>query len=181
MTSGIAAKRYAKGLLQLAIEQNTVNEQLKDMQFIRSTFKDSKGLQIALSSPVIKDSKKQEIVEQIFSAHVSALTNRLIEVMSRKGRLDLLNATTVNFENLHNEYAGILEVTLTTAFELEKSQVDSVIAEFSKVVGLKIKSNVIVDKSLIGGLTLKYRDTVVDGSVRNKLEQLSQSLQSQTV
>jgi F-type H+-transporting ATPase subunit delta len=181
MISSIAARRYAKGLLQLATEQKKVSEQLKDMQFIRSTFESSRQLQTALLSPVIKDSKKKEIVKLVFASHVSTLTSKLIDIMSEKGRLDLLYATSVNFENLYNDYAGILEVTVTTAFELDKDQLDKVIQQFSKSVGKEIKPTIKVDKTLMGGLTLKYRDTVIDGSVKNKLEQLTHSLQSKTV
>lgn len=181
MISNVAAKRYAKGLLQLAIEQNQVEAQLKDMQFIRSTFEGSPQLQRVLVSPVIKDTKKKDIIDQLFTASVGTTTKRLIEIMSEKGRLNLLLGAAVNFEKLYNVYAGILEVTITSAYELDKNQIDGIVEQFSNVIGLKIRPTVRIDKQLLGGLTLKYNDTVIDGSVRNKLEQLTQSLQAKTV
>jgi len=81
MISGIASRRYAKGLLQLAIDNDTLKEQLADMQLITSVFNGSRELQLALVSPVIKDSKKKTIVSEIFAKKVSETTNRLIDIL----------------------------------------------------------------------------------------------------
>lgn len=181
MTSGIASRRYAKGLLQLAIESDTLKEQLADMQLIMSVFTGSRELQLALVSPVIKDSKKKSIVLEIFGKKVSKTTNLLIDILAAKGRLNLLSGTANAFQDLYNQHAGILEVTITTAFQIDNKQIDRVVGAFAKSVGLTIQPTVIVDSELIGGITLTYRDTVIDGSIKNKLEQLTGVLQASAV
>ncbi|KPQ00600.1 MAG: F-type H+-transporting ATPase delta subunit AtpH [Bacteroidetes bacterium HLUCCA01] len=181
MISGIASRRYAKGLLQLAIDNDTLKQQLADMQLITSVFNGSRELQLALVSPVIKDSKKKTIVSEIFAKKVSETTNRLIDILSAKGRLSLLSGTAHAFQDLYNQHAGILEVTIRTAFQMDSKQIDSVVSAFSKSIGLTVQPTIIVDSSLIGGITLTYRDTVIDGSIKNKLEQLTGVLQASAV
>jgi F-type H+-transporting ATPase subunit delta len=68
---------------------------------------------------------------------------------------------------------GILEIKIITAFDLDKTQLDKIVKAISTSTGKIIKHTVQVDKNLIGGLAIKYGDTVIDGSVRNKLEQLT--------
>jgi F-type H+-transporting ATPase subunit delta len=176
-TSSTAAKRYAKGLLQLVIERNEVDSLLTDMQMIRSTMDGSPSLRKILVSPVIRDEKKKGIILEVFSRNISELTTKLIDILADKSRLGLLYGITIAFETLYNDYAGILEITINTAFELNSDQIKQIVQAIETSTGKIIKHTVKVNRNLIGGVTIKYGDTVVDGSVKNKLEQLSELLQ----
>jgi F-type H+-transporting ATPase subunit delta len=180
-TSLTASKRYAKGLLQLVIERKEVESMLKDMQFIRSTMDGSPKLQRVLVSPIIKDAKKKEIIVEVFGGKTTDLTRKLIDILSEKSRLGLLYGITTSFESLYNIHAGILEITISTAFELDSTQIDKIVKAIATSTGKTIKHAVKLDKNLIGGVTVKYGDTVVDGSVKNKLEQLTDLLQVSAV
>lgn len=181
MVSITAARRYAKGLLELGIERKQVDSMLKDMQMIRATMEASPALQKVLVSPVVKDEKKKDIVLKVFDKKVSDLTLKLIDILSQKNRLGLLYGVTTSFESLYNTHAGILEIIIQTAFELDAGQVDKLVKAISASTGKKIKHTVKLDKNLIGGVAIKYGDTVIDGSVRNKLEQLTGLLQVSAV
>lgn len=176
MASVIAARRYAKGLLQLGKEAKSLDVLLADMQFIRSTFESSMSFHKMLQSPVIRDEKKLSIVLEVFKGKVSETTERLIEVLSEKSRIGLLFHISKAFETLYNVHAGILEISISTAFDLDAKQVDQLVNSMAKSTGKKIKASVIADKKLIGGVSIKYNDTVIDGSVRNKLEQMTSLL-----
>jgi F-type H+-transporting ATPase subunit delta len=181
MVSYTAARRYAKGLLQVAIDNDSTDQILADIYLIKSVFEENASLKKMIISPVIKDAKKKEIIDEIFSKHISDITAKLLDVLESKSRLPLLYHITVAFEKLYNQYAGIIEIQISTAFDLDKSQIDNLIQGFETKVGLKVKSTLSKDKSLIGGITVKYGDTVVDGSIKNKLEQLSATLQRASV
>jgi F-type H+-transporting ATPase subunit delta len=181
MVSYTAARRYANGLLQVAIHNGNTDQILKDILLIKTVFEENKSLRKMIISPVIKDSQKKVILDEIFSKHLSATTIKLLDVLNSKSRLPLLYTITTAFEKLYNKHAGIIEIEIATAFELEKTQIDSLIKGFESKIGLKVKSSLVSDKSLIGGLTVKHGDTVVDGSIKNKLEQLSASLQQASV
>lgn len=181
MVSTTASRRYAKGLLQIAIETNQLDAILSDMQFIRATFEQNRALQNAMVSPIVKDDVKKSIISEIFGSGVSDTTTKLIVLLSSKSRLDLLSNIAVIFEKIYNVHAGIIDITITSAYDLDKKQINAVTDIFSQSLGLIVKPTIKTDKRLIGGLTVKYHDTVVDGSVKNKLEQLSNTLQSTPV
>lgn len=176
-SSTTAAKRYAKGLHQLVIERDEVDSLLTDMQMIRSTMDGAPSLRKVLVSPVIRDEKKKEIIIEVFSGKITDLTIKLIDILSEKSRLGLLYGISAAFESLYNAHAGILEITINTAFELNSDQIKQIVQVIETSTGKIIKHSVKVDKNLIGGVTIKYGDTVIDGSVKNKLEQLTELLQ----
>lgn len=177
MSSLTAAKRYAKGLLQLGIEKSITDKILADMQFIKTVSKGTPMLLKVLNSPVINEEKKKSILQDILKGNVSDTTLRLVDILADKNRFGLLIAVAEAFEKLYNVHAGILEITIKTAFELESDQLKKIIDALTTSTGKTIKHTVIVDKKLIGGVAIQYGDTVIDGSVRNKLEQLTGLLQ----
>lgn len=177
MASVTAAKRYAKGLLQLGIEKSLTDKILSDMQFIKSAAKGTPMLLKVLNSPVIKEEKKKAILLEILTGNVGDTTMKLVDILAEKNRFGLLIAVAEAFEELYNVHAGILEISIRTAFELEPDQLKKMIDALTTSTGKTIKYSVIVDKKLIGGVAIQYGDTVIDGSVRNKLEQLTGLLQ----
>jgi F-type H+-transporting ATPase subunit delta len=173
MASITAAKRYAKGLLQVGVETKHLDRILADMLFIKSAMDSEPMLDKVLNSPIVNDSKKKAIVTELVTGTVSETTVRLVDILAEKQRFGLLKRISSSFETLYNAHAGILEIKIMTAFDLDKTQLDKIVKAISISTGKTIKHTVQVDKNLIGGLAIKYGDTVIDGSVRNKLEQLT--------
>ncbi|HAC15507.1 MAG TPA: hypothetical protein DCE78_06125 [Bacteroidetes bacterium] len=173
MSSTTAAKRYAKGLLQVGVESKQLDRILSDMLFIKSAMESEPKLDKVLNSPIVNDSKKKAILTELITGSVSETTIRLVDILAEKQRFGLLKRISTSFEKLYNVHAGILEIKIMTAFDLDKTQLDQIVKAISTSTGKTIKHTVQVDKNLIGGLAIKYGDTVIDGSVRNKLEQLT--------
>lgn len=181
MTSFTAAKRYANGLLQVGIEAGNLEAIRADMQYIREAVKSAPMLQKVLNSPVVKEEKKSAIVQEILSGKVTDITLKLLDILAQKKRFGLLYTVAKSFQEIYNQHAGILEITITTAFELEKNQIELMVKAMEKSTGMTIHYTIKSDKNLIGGVAIKYGDTVIDGSVRNKLERLTDLLQVSAV
>jgi F-type H+-transporting ATPase subunit delta len=181
MSSVTAAKRYAKGLLQVGIETGKLEAIRTDMQYIRDAVKSAPMLQKILISPIVKEEKKKSIVQEVLEGKVTDITLKLVDILAGKNRFGLLYNVATSFQEIYNQHAGILEITIITAFELEKSQVESMVKAMEKTTGMTIQYTIKTDIALIGGVAIKYGDTVIDGSVRNKLEQLTDLLQVSAV
>ena len=179
MISSKAAKRYAKALLTLSQEQGSLEEVLEDIKTIQDTIKGSRDLQVTLKSPIVKPSDKIIILEEIFSKHIGTLAMQFILLVAEKERSALLPLITEAFFNLYNEAVGIIEVTLKSAYPVKAVQLESI----SKVLEFSTKKNVHlhveVVPSLLGGITIQMEDTVIDGSVLHKLNELQHTLLSQ--
>ncbi|MDZ7694409.1 MAG: ATP synthase F1 subunit delta [Balneolaceae bacterium] len=77
-----------------------------------------------------------------------------------------------------DKYAGIIEIEVSSATELSDNQLDSLRTALEAKTGKEVKLKVKQDQSLRGGIAVRIEDTVIDGTIKHKLEQLSESLMS---
>ena len=108
------AYRYAKALLDLGIEQNNLEVLNKDMGIIRDALK-NKDLRLLVKSPIIKPTKKIAIFKEIFGGSVDKVTMTYLEIVTKKGRENLLPDLTVAFDEQYKKLNEVTGVKLTTA------------------------------------------------------------------
>jgi F-type H+-transporting ATPase subunit delta len=167
-----AAKRYANAYLETALELNALEKAKEDMLLIQGTFSSSPDLRLFLHSPIIKKEKKRAAIEAIFGDKIQDITNNLLKILSDKDREMLIEDITSHFIDLYNIHHGNMNVSVTSAYALDKKQKSDLINKLEKVSGKNVLLHATVDKSLLGGLKVRIDDTVIDGSVKYKLSQL---------
>ncbi len=167
-----AARRYATALLGLAKEQDAVERTFEDVQILKNTIEGSRELQLFLKSPIIKPDKKVNALEALFEGKVSELVYKFITLIARKNRQNILDEITHAFTDIYNEYAGIIEAEVFVANEMDDKQKAQVIKKLEDVTGKKVNITVKVQEDLKGGMAVKIADTVIDGTIKHKLEQL---------
>lgn len=169
-----AARRYATALLELAKEMDNVDGILKDINLIDNTIEGSKELTMFISSPIIKYDDKVAALDEIFGGKVSDATKKFITLLTRKGRVNLLHQIAKAFIQKYNQYAGIIEIDVYSAKELSDNQKQSLHKALEKRTDKKVDMTVTMDASLKGGIAVRIDDTVIDGSVKHKLDELEQ-------
>mmetsp|Transcript_14605 Transcript_14605/g.47940 ORF Transcript_14605/g.47940 Transcript_14605/m.47940 type:complete len:185 (-) Transcript_14605:244-798(-) len=176
-----AARRYAIALLELSKEQKSVEATLSDVQFIESTIDDSKELEIFLKSPIIKPSVKKETLSALFKEHISALTMQFVNLIASKERAAILHQISKAFITKYNVYAGVIEVEVRSAKKLTDKQVKELKTVLEKTTSKKVILTAIEQIDLKGGLLVKIEDTVIDGTIKHKIEQLEERLLDNTL
>lgn len=179
--SSKAARRYAQAFLETAIEKDILEEAKEDMNRIGDLMKSSKELRLFLKSPLVKQEQKKGALDEIFGSNVHNLTANLLDLLLEKNREDLLGAITEHFAALYNIHHGIIEVDVTSAYEMDQKQVTGMKSQLEAATGKKVQMNRTVDKELIGGIMVRIDDTVIDGSVKFKLNQLKEQFSSAAV
>lgn len=169
-----AARRYAAALLQNAIEKDTVQETLNDVRAIHSTISKSKELQLFLKSPVIKPKIKINALSALFESEVSKEVSQFLSVITDKGREDILQEITAAFIDAYNKHAGIITVQVKTAFPLGDKEKKDLIKMLEKSTSKKVLLDLYEQESLRGGISVKINDTVIDATIKHKLEQLEE-------
>lgn len=167
-----AANRYAIALLELADDNKSVDRTLKDILFIKNTVEGSKDLLLFLKSPMVKPDKKVAALEAIFGDKVSDLVHKFITLIAKKGRENILDEITDAFIEKYNEYAGIISVEVRVANALDDKQLAELTQVLEKTTGKKVNIDLKIQPELKGGMAVKIDDTVIDGTVKHKLEQL---------
>lgn len=178
MSGSRAAIRYAKAVLELATEQNTLEATHKEMLEISSTLQQSEELQAVLKSPVLSMQQKKDTVLAIFKDS-SALVKNLVEVLTANKRLALLQEVAGTFHGMYNEKQGIVEAYVTTAVPMDAALEQKA---FNKIKELTKAENVVlhntVDESVIGGFVLRVGDVQYDASIANSFGKLKKQFQS---
>ncbi len=175
MKSSRAASRYAKALLELAVEQMNIDSVQGDMNYLRQVCADSHEFELLLSSPIVKADKKIAIFEQIFE-QFEEVSMSFVKLITKNGREGLFPEIATAFEALVKEHKGIVPVTLTSAVELETGVKEAIIAKIQAGVDGQLEVEEKIDKSLIGGFVVRMGDVQVDASVASQLNNLKQRL-----
>ena len=166
------ASRYAKSLLDLAIEKGTLEQVRQDMLLLDKTVQQNRDYQLMLKNPIIKHDKKLAILKAIFDGKVSPMTSLFLEIVTKKNREAVLESVPKEFENQYNLKMNIQRATITTAVPLDAAQRE----EFNRMVaartGKTIQLEEKIDPSLIGGFVLTIGDKQVDDSIKSSLQRL---------
>lgn len=167
-----AARRYASAFLKLSLEKGILEKILEDIRLIDETIDASRELDLFLRSPVIRSDDKRKALAEIFSASVDPVTMHFLDFIARKGRERLLGQIMRSFLRLYKEHAGIIDVEVRSAMELEDEQREKLQKTLEETTGKKVEPSWLTDPGLIGGLAVRIDDTVIDGTVKHKIDQL---------
>ncbi|HEY7241620.1 MAG TPA: F0F1 ATP synthase subunit delta [Burkholderiales bacterium] len=130
----------------------------------------------AVADPNLTSAQVAGMFIAILSGKLDAAGENFVRVLADNGRLELLPEIHAQFEALKNEREGVVEAEVHSAFELTKAQVADLQARLEKRTGRKVRTQVHVDKDLIGGVKLVLGDKVIDGSARAQLAALETAL-----
>lgn len=173
------ATRYAKALLDLAIEQGKLEEVFADMQLVKSTCTGSRELLNLLRSPIIKADAKNRVIIAVFATHLSPITNSFIHLLINKNREANLPEIVEAFINQYKEYKNIHDVTLITAIPVSGELKNTIVEHVKKETGYQnIELKEIVKPDLIGGFVLEVGDKMIDASIAYDLKQITKQFKN---
>lgn len=166
------AQRYAKSLLDLAVEQGVSELVYNDLLLINKILSENNDLRIVLQSPIIRQDKKEKLFSNIFSEYIQPLTLKFLNLLLRKSRIVIFHDIAYAYEELFNEANNILNVIITTAQPFNDSlsqKLESKINDFFPNKSLKFNEN--IDSEILGGFVVNFYDYMVDKSLRTRFIQ----------
>ena len=170
-----AASRYAKALLDLAIETQKVDQVTADMKYLGEVSAETKEFALFLNSPVVKSDKKIAILKEIFG-QFEEVTMRFIELVAKNRREALLPEIAHSFDLQVKEYKGIVPITLFSAIPLAADTKKAILDRISSSVKGQLEVTEKIDTNLIGGFVVRMGDTQFDASVSRQFNNLKQRL-----
>jgi F-type H+-transporting ATPase subunit delta len=168
------ASRYAKSILDLAVERGQLDEVYRDMLYLQQLIQSSRELLNLLRSPVIASDKKVNVISAITAGKISQMTDSFTKLLISKGRETELPAIITAFIKQYKDKNGIHIVKLTTAAPVSEAVKASIVDQVRKTSDMvNIELETTVDPEIIGGFVLQSGDKLVDASVSYDLKQLS--------
>lgn len=175
--NGAVAQRYAAALADVAIQQNSADAFRSELSDFVQAFDSSHDLRHFLDNPSIDARVKHEAVQRIASAMGlrEGVRNFVLLVVDHQ-RTGMLRDIEAAFRDELNARLGIAEAEVTSARELSDTDKTELIDALSRRTGKKIVANFHQDRSLLGGAVVRVGSTVYDGSVKQRLARLQETL-----
>ncbi len=165
------AGRYAKSLLDLAIEKGQLEEVYADMKYLQELCKQSRDFVNLLKSPIIRNNQKNAILTTLTKGKVNALTEAFNKLLVNKNREGDMPEIIVAFIEQYNTLKGIHVVKLTSAVDLSPAIKAAIEQKVSVAQGFpKIELETKTDAHLIGGFVLEFNNKLVDASIVHELK-----------
>ena len=123
-----------------------------------------------LCSGLVSHEEKVGLLDRVLSRRASTSLLNFLKVLSQHGRLDLLRAVAQATHRIHGEHIGQREVEVRVASELDEPLREELAEKVRQQLGAEPVLNVVVDRTMLGGIVLRVGDTVYDGSVKTRFE-----------
>lgn len=175
MLKGPVARRYAEAVFEIGVESNTVDAWLQDVRLIAEYFS-NRQLIFVLGEPNIRFDRKEAIVRDLLSEKIRPEAMGLALTLVERGLVALAGRVRDQFELLYNNYRGQDIAHVTSAMPLDDASRASITRQLETITGKRIILREQVDPALLGGVIARVGDTLIDGSVRRRLELLRRQI-----
>ena len=174
----VISRRYAKALFELALPQGLVESVQNQLFLLARTWQEISRLRLILTDRKIARSRRKLILSEIADTYqLATMVRNFLFLLLENELLDLLGSIANEYKVLKNAADQIVVVRAKVAnnsfVEKAKSQVEEIM---SKALKRKINCQVEVDPAIIGGLSLRIGDTVIDNSLLGRLQKMQQEL-----
>jgi F-type H+-transporting ATPase subunit delta len=167
---------YADALFEVARAEGSLGRVEDELFSVARTIETSDELRETLTDQAVPLDRRQAVVESLLGGRASATTTSLVGFVVGAGRARDLPKIIDRLVEKAAESRAEEVAEVRTAVPLDEDQRTRLAAALSKHTGKKVSLKVIVDPSILGGVVAQVGDTVIDGSIRRRLEQLKETL-----
>jgi F-type H+-transporting ATPase subunit delta len=181
MSQMVIAKRYAKALAGLAQQQNQLEQVDTELQDFAESFTQAPTLRESLTDNRLPlQTRTQLLGEVLTQMKVTPLVSTFLRFLLNKRRMELVPDIAKAFADFRQELMGIVQAEVIVAKEPRSKESKDILQQIqdqlSAFTGKTVKINVTVDPSIIGGIVARIGSVMIDGSIRNQLVQVRQSI-----
>ncbi|MFN8037041.1 MAG: ATP synthase F1 subunit delta [Acidimicrobiia bacterium] len=176
MTSEARVEAYAQALFAIAKAESFVDETADELFRFARTFEGNDELRMALANPSIPTERRASVVEELIGQKSLILTKGIASFLVTINRANDLPAVADRFVEIAAAARQHELAEVRSAVALSPEQEQRLAEALSRATGKNVEVKVVVDESVLGGVVARIGDTVIDGSVRNRLDQLKEQI-----
>jgi len=168
-----ASLQYANALADIALEQGASEPAAKQLESFAAAYEESAELRTFLASPAVSVEAKHEVLEKIAKRlGASKIIRNFLFVIADHRRTQLIPEIVATFQQVLRQRQGVAEAEISSAVELTSAQKKELAATLARVTGKKIEPKYSLDPALLGGAVVRIGDTIYDGSLRSRLNEM---------
>lgn len=165
--------QYANALADIALQQGAAEPVGRQLQEFAASYKESAELQNFLASPAVTAEDKRGVLEKIAGRMgASKIIRNFLFVIADHGRANDVPEIAKAFAEVVRQRQGIAEAQVYSAVRLTEAQKAELTKSLAGLTGKNVDPNYFIDPELLGGALVRVGDTIYDGSLRNRLEQM---------
>jgi F-type H+-transporting ATPase subunit delta len=177
MSVSIVARRYAQALLELGVEQNTLDGIVGELESIAAMWESNHELRNALENPLVSHAAKKAVMGDLAArVGLSETTRHVLLLLVDRRRIRTLPYVARTLRELADARKGVLRAEVTTASPLSDAYYTRLQAQLEKMTGQRVVVDRRTDPNLIAGVVTRIGDRIFDGSLRTRLQSLRDSL-----
>ena len=176
-----AAKEYGGALFELALDDGIDGEVLPQLRVLRSLLLENPGYIHLLSSPNVPKEERLRCLDELLSGRVHPYILNFLKIITERNHIRKVFGCFDEFEERYYETHGIVRAKAESAVPLTEEQKERLTARVEALTGKKAELSCTVDPTLIGGLRLTVNNRLYEGSVKAKLKEIGESLDSITL
>ncbi|MGA9286605.1 MAG: ATP synthase F1 subunit delta [Solirubrobacteraceae bacterium] len=165
------AQVYARSLFEVALEQNKLDELREQLGQFADAMKQNRELELFFFSPYFSTNEKQEGLEKLLDGADEQLMN-FLKLLIENHRMPVIYRLRREYERLWERENRLLSVVLTSAVELDEQTVKDLGERIGERTGNTVALTTKVEPDIIGGIVVRVGNSILDASIRNRLEQL---------
>jgi F-type H+-transporting ATPase subunit delta len=170
------ARPYANAVFDVAKRKNAIDAWSRQLAVIAAVARDA-SINEVIESPAITSVQKANTIARVCGDDLGSEGKQFLQVLARNKRLHLLTEISAQFDQLRAQEEASLEVEVISAYSLNEAEEQRLVEALNRRFKKEIHLTSRVDESLLGGAIIRAGDTVIDGSVRGKLNRLGESIQ----
>ena len=170
-----AGRRYAEAAFELATRDDALDGWADGLDLAAQFAADESVVHI-VDNPSVPNQERLATVDKLLDKRVATGVRNLARLLAQRGRFETFPAIAAEYHRLLNRQRGIVEAVVTSAQALTNDETTALKAKVEAMTGTGVELRSEIDESLIGGLTGRVGDQLMDASVRGRLERLRDQL-----
>ena len=169
------AQVYARSLFEVAKEQDKLDEVREQLGQFADALEGDRELQVFFFSPYFSSEEKKDGLGKVLDGANPAILN-FLELLVEKHRMPALFRIRRTYDQLWEHENKLLPVKITSAIELDDEIAQRIGDQIGQQTGQRVELTKTVDPDIIGGLVLRVGNSILDASIRNRLENLRKNV-----
>ena len=165
------AQTYAEALFSLGLEEKKLAKLQDEGKALSEIIHDNEDFLLLIDSRFMSREERQDIASKILKDFDEDIVN-FVKVLIANNRTNYIKDVLEAFNSLCNEYKGVKEGLIYSAFPLNKETINKIKNKISQIEGMDVELISRIDPSLIGGVKVVINSHVYDGSIKNQLEKM---------
>jgi F-type H+-transporting ATPase subunit delta len=174
--AGTKTEAYAQALVEVARAEGRIPAVEDDLFRLARTLEGSDDLRMALTDPQLPVERRIAVIEELMGGKAVGTSTALVSMLVAAGQAADLPEIVDRFLELAASEREHEVAEVRSAIPLDAKQQERLAEALGRATGKHVEVKVIVDESVLGGLVARIGDTVIDGTVRHRLEQLKEMI-----